>query len=202
MTITYEYGKNLYVNTTNRCTCACTFCIRSYGDGVGSASSLWLEREPTREEILADIESRDLSRYAELVFCGYGEPSYRLEDILWVCRRLKAETDIPIRMDTNGHGSLIHGRDVTPEIKGLIDTLSISLNRSTEAAYNEIVRPHVPGAFEAMQDFTRHAVAAGIRVIMTVVDNMDPAEIERCRHMCEDDLGAVFRVRQFSEDWT
>jgi TatD family-associated radical SAM protein len=203
MTITYEYGNNLYVNTTNRCTCACTFCIRSYGDGVGTGSNLWLEREPTREEILADIQSRDLTKYAEVVFCGYGEPTYRIDDILWVCDRLKAMTPAPaIRMDTNGHGNLINGRDITPEIKGRIDVLSISLNRSTEDAYDEVVRPHVPGAFEAMKDFTRRATANGITVIMTVVDNMDPAEIERCRVLCQQDLGATFRVREFSEDWT
>ncbi len=202
MTITYEYGKNLYVNTTNRCTCACTFCIRSYGDGVGTGSNLWLEREPTKEEILEDIRSRDLTRYNELVFCGYGEPTYRIDDILWVCKQLKAESQILIRMDTNGHGNLINGRDITPELKGVIDVLSISLNRSTQAAYDEVVRPHVPGAFEAMKDFTRKARALNIQVIMTVVDNMDPAEIERCRQMCEQELGATFRVRQFSEDWT
>jgi TatD family-associated radical SAM protein len=191
------------VNTTNRCTCACTFCIRSYGDGVGTGSNLWLEREPTREEILADIQSRDLTKYAEVVFCGYGEPTYRIDDILWVCDRLKAMTPAPaIRMDTNGHGNLINGRDITPEIKGRIDVLSISLNRSTESAYDEVVRPHVPGAFEAMKDFTRRATANGITVIMTVVDNMDPAEIERCRVLCQQDLGATFRVREFSEDWT
>lgn len=93
MTITYGYGKNLYVNTTNRCTCACEFCIRTTGDGVGTASSLWLDREPTREEILADIQKQDLSRYAELVFCGYGEPTFRWDDIAWVCDQLRR--DVP-----------------------------------------------------------------------------------------------------------
>lgn len=89
MTITYGYGKNLYVNTTNRCTCACEFCIRTTGDGVGTASSLWLDREPTREEILADIQKQNLSRYDELVFCGYGEPTFRWDDIAWVCDQLR-----------------------------------------------------------------------------------------------------------------
>ena len=129
MTITYGYGKNLYVNTTNRCTCACEFCIRTTGDGVGTASNLWLDREPTREEILADIQKQDLSRYDELVFCGYGEPTFRWDDIAWVCDQLRDAGPVPpIRMDTNGHGNVICGRDITPELKGRIDVVSISLN--------------------------------------------------------------------------
>ena len=83
MTITYSYGKNLYVNTTNRCDMHCDFCLRQSGDGVGEADSLWLEREPTREEIWEDLQKRDLNAFSELVFCGYGEPTYRLHDILW-----------------------------------------------------------------------------------------------------------------------
>ena len=93
-TITYEYGENLYVNTTNRCNFNCEFCLRHNGRG-GSiyTHNLWLEREPTKEEILADIESRDLAKYKQLVFCGFGEPSYRIEDICWVIDQLKAKAE-------------------------------------------------------------------------------------------------------------
>lgn len=201
MTITYGYGKNLYVNTTNRCTCACEFCIRTTGDGVGTASSLWLDREPTREEILADIQKQDLSRYDELVFCGYGEPTFRWDDIAWVCDQLRDAGPVPpVRMDTNGHGNVICGRDITPELKGRIDVVSISLNWSDQAGYDKIVHPDFPQAFQAMQDFTRRAVAAGVKVVMTVVDCMDEAEIARCRKLCQS-LGATFRVRVYSTDW-
>ena len=148
MTITYGYGKNLYVNTTNRCTCACEFCIRTTGDGVGTASSLWLDREPTREEILADIQKQNLSRYDELVFCGYGEPTFRWDDIAWVCDQLRDAGPVPpVRMDTNGHGNVICGRDITPELKGRIDVVSISLNWSDQAGYDKIVHPDFPQAF-------------------------------------------------------
>ena len=201
MTITYGYGKNLYVNTTNRCTCACDFCIRTTGDGVGTASNLWLEREPTREEILADLTAQDLGQYAELVFCGYGEPTFRWDDIAWVCDRLHEQGGVPpIRMDTNGHGSVICGRDIAPELKGRIDTVSISLNRATREAYDQVVHPDFPQAFQAMVDFTRRAVKAGVRVVMTVVDCMPAEEIEQCRQLCES-LGASFRVRAYSTDW-
>ena len=83
MTITYEVGNGLYVNVTNRCTNACEFCVRQTADGT--YGELWLEKEPTKQEILDDILARDLSAYNELVFCGYGEPTVRLHDILWVC---------------------------------------------------------------------------------------------------------------------
>ena len=102
MTITYVYHQNLYVNVTNRCPNACEFCLRVSGDRVGDSGSLWLDREPTREEILQDIQARDLSAYGQLVFCGFGEPTCRLEDILWVCDRVKAASPIPIRINTNG----------------------------------------------------------------------------------------------------
>ena len=136
-TITYEYGENLYVNVTNRCNFNCEFCLRHNGHG-GSiyTHNLWLTREPTREEILADIENRDLSRYKQLVFCGFGEPSYRIEDICWVIDQLKAKGKKPFtRMDTNGTGSLIHGRDIAPEFAGRFDMVSISLNTDTAEKY-------------------------------------------------------------------
>ena len=121
MTITYEYEGALYVNLTNKCNCACEFCLRQ-GKAKGSIyteDSLWLEREPTREEILADIESRDLSQYKQLVFCGFGEPAYRLEDIFWVIDQMKAHgTKMFTRINTNGTACAIHGRDGVPGVRG------------------------------------------------------------------------------------
>ncbi len=202
MIITYVYGRNLYVNTTNRCTCACEFCLRTTGDGVGTGTNLWLEREPTRGEILADILARDLSAYDELVFCGYGEPTFRWDDIAWVIDELrKTHPAVRIRMDTNGHGSHINGRDIAPELPGRIDTVSISLNRPAAADYDAVVHPDFPDAFGAMCAFTRGCVQAGVDVVMTVVDNMPQHEIEASRAVCEG-LGARFRVRHYETDWT
>lgn len=202
MTITYTYGKNLYVNTTNRCDMNCTFCLRHTGDGVGTGSDLWLEREPGREEILADIQGRSLDGLEQLVFCGYGEPAYRWDDILWVCDRLKeAGFPLPIRMDTNGHGDLICGRPTAAEARGRLDILSISLNDATPEAYVARCRPRDGArAYEAMLEFTRQAVRAVPLVMMTVVDNMPREEIEACRAICEG-LGARFRVRRYSTEW-
>ena len=132
-TISYEYGDALYVNLTNRCDCACIFCLRNNGHkGSIYADDLWLEHEPSREEALKDLLSRDLSRYTELVFCGFGEPTYRIDDLLWLVDELKKAVPHlpPVRINTNGHANLIHGRDVTPGLAGRIDVLSISLNGS------------------------------------------------------------------------
>ena len=99
MTVTYEVETGLYVNVTNRCTNACEFCIRNNGDGAYGSESLWLIREPTKSEILASILSHDLGAYRELVFCGYGEPSFRLAEIAEISRRLKGKyPEVKIRI--------------------------------------------------------------------------------------------------------
>ena len=122
MTITYEYEDALYVNLTNKCNCNCEFCLR-HGRKEGSIyteDSLWLEREPTRQEALDSFLSRDVCSYREIVFCGYGEPTYRIEDILWLVDQLKERFGgqlPPVRINTNGHANLIHGRDVIPELR-------------------------------------------------------------------------------------
>lgn len=198
-TICYEYGGNLYVNLTNRCDCACTFCLRNNGArGSIYADDLWLEREPTRQEILDALKQREPEGYPELVFCGFGEPTYRIDDIFWVIDQLKPKLP-PVRINTNGHANLIHGRDVTPELAGRVDTLSISLNASTCQEYLALTRPQAgEAAWEAMLDFTRRAAAYVPKVVMTVVDKGDksPAEIEACRALCAR-LGATLRVRSY-----
>ena len=133
-TISYEYEDALYVNLTNRCDCACVFCLRQNGHkGSIYADDLWLDHEPTRDEALRDLLDRDLPKYRELVFCGFGEPTFRLDDILWIVDELKRTVPglPPVRINTNGHASLLQGRDVCPDLQGRIDVLSISLNGST-----------------------------------------------------------------------
>lgn len=203
-TISYAYEGALYVNLTNRCDCACVFCLRHNGHkGSIYADDLWLDHEPTREEALADLLSRDFSCYRELVFCGFGEPMFRTDDICWLVDALKQAVPAlpPVRINTNGHANLILGRDVTPDLKGRIDVLSISLNGSTPEEYLAVTRPR-DGilAWEAMLEFTREAVRYVPTVMMTVVDkDKSPEELERCRVLCES-LGAQLRVRAYIPD--
>ena len=201
-TITYEYGGNLYVNTTNRCNFNCAFCLRhNASDGSIYTNNLWLEREPTREEILASIESRDLSRYAQLAFVGFGEPSYRMEDICWVIDRMKEHgTKIFTRMDTNGTGSLIHGRDIAPDFAGRFGMVSISLNTDTAEKYDALCHPVQQGCYEAMKSFAKEVQKYVPKVMMTVVDTIPAEEIENCRKICEEEIGAIYRVREYIED--
>ena len=203
MTITYEYEGALYVNLTNKCNCACEFCLRQ-GKAEGSIyteDSLWLEREPTREEILADIESRDLTHYKQLVFCGFGEPAYRLEDIFWVIDQMKAHgTKMFTRINTNGTACAIHGRDVCPEFAGRLDEVSVSLNTDTAEKYEALCNPRVPNAYQVMKDFTREIRKYVPNVTMTVVDTIPAEEIENCRKICEEEIGATYRVRAYIKD--
>lgn len=201
-TITYEYGDNLYVNPTNRCNFNCEFCLRKNGnDGSIYTHNLWLKREPTKEEILESIESRDLSKYKQLVFVGFGEPSYRIEDICWVVDRMKEHgTKIYTRMDTNGTGCLIHGRDICPEFAGRFDMVSISLNTDTSEKYDALCHPVQNGCYEAMKSFAKEIQKYVPKVMMTVVDTIPAEEIEACRKICEEEIGAIYRVREYIED--
>ena len=203
-TITYEYGDNLYVNPTNRCDFNCTFCLRHNQGSGGSiyTHNLWLKREPTKEEILSSIEGHDLSQYRQLVFVGFGEPTYRFDDICWVIDRMKEHgTKIYTRMDTNGTGCLINGRDICPDFAGRFDMVSVSLNTDSEEEYNAVCQPRFDGAYQAMKDFTREVRRYVPTVMMTVVDTtITPEQIERCRRICEEEIGAVYRVREYIAD--
>ena len=201
MTITYVYKGNLYVNVTNRCPNRCDFCLRTTGDKVGDSGSLWLEREPTVEEMWDSIRSRDLTAYAQIVFCGYGEPTCRLDDILEVCRRIRAVSTIRIRINTNGLSDLIHGKPTAPLFQGLADSLSISLNASTPEKYDALCHSQYGlDALPAILRFTKSVQQYVPHVRMTVVDTMTAEELEDCRNLCEK-TGAEFCVRHYTPDW-
>jgi len=203
MTITYEYEGALYVNLTNKCNCSCEFCLR-HGKAQGSIyteDSLWLEREPTKEEALDSFLSRDVCSYREIVFCGYGEPTYRLDVILWLVDALKEKFGDklpPVRINTNGHANLILGRDVCPELKGRIDTLSISLNAIDAPSYVALCHPtQGEAAYRAMLDFAGEAKDYVPNVVLTIVDkDKTKEEIDTCYKIAEE-LGVKLRVRSF-----
>ena len=198
MTITYRVENGLYVNITNQCTNQCDFCIRQNGDGAYGSDSLWLEREPSREEILAAILAEDLDTYSEIVFCGYGEQTCRLDDMLWVCKEIRKYTEKPIRLNTNGQSSLLHGRDTAPEFAGCFDAISISLNESTAKKYDAICHSAFgEDAFYGILDFARKVKAHVPQVVLSVVRQFLSSEsLEECKRICEE-IGVSIKIREY-----
>jgi len=198
MTITYELGNSLYVNLTNRCSNACSFCVRNQHDDVNGKDNLWLDREPTLDEIKADFLLRDLENYDSVVFCGYGEPTERFDDMVVIAKWLKeAHPALPIRLNTNGQANLICKRDVTPELAGLFDCVSISLNAENAEKYQAVCESRYgEDAYAALLEFATKATQFVPEVVFSVVDVMEPAEIENCRKIAES-CGVKFRVREY-----
>lgn len=200
MTITYELGNSLYVNVTNRCSNACEFCVRTKHDGVNGKDNLWLDREPTVEEIKEDFGKRDIDKYDAVVFCGYGEPMMRADDVIEIAKWLKENNpSVRIRINTNGQANLIHKRDITPELGGVVDTVSISLNAENAQKYQQVcVSEFGEAAYEGLIEFARLAKEYVPEVIFSVVDVMSKEEIDACRRIAED-CGVIFRVREYIE---
>lgn len=199
MCITYIVEDKLYVNITNKCSNRCEFCIRNNGDGAYGSDSLWLEREPSREEILDSIFSHDLTAFPELVFCGYGEPTYRLVDAVFVAKKVKEKhPEIKIRINTNGQSDLILGRKTAPDYEGAFDVVSISLNTPSRERYQEICHS-VFGekAFDALLEFAgevKHYVA--VVLLSAVKETLNSEEIELCKEICNR-LGVTLRLRDY-----
>jgi len=200
MTITYPARTGIYVNMTNRCPCACTFCLRNNKDHVFDSDSLWLDREPTIQEVCDSIDTWDLTKYEEIVFCGYGEPTERLHDLLEVAKYIKSKSAIKIRINTNGLADLICNESTAPKLKGLIDTVSISLNATDKDEYLKVVRPKFGiQSYDAMLKFAKECTEYVPSVIMTVVDVVTSKdEQEACRKICES-VGATLRIRPYED---
>ena len=199
MCITYIVEDKLYVNITNKCSNRCEFCIRNNGDGAYGSDSLWLEREPTREEILESIFSWDLFAFPELVFCGYGEPTYRLDDAVFVAKAVKGKfPKIKVRINTNGHSDLILGRETAPEYEGAFDIVSISLNTPSRERYQQICHSIFgEDSFDALLHFASEVKRfVPIVSLSAVKETLSSEEIEQCREIC-DSLGVTLRLRDY-----
>ena len=200
MEIVYRVHNNLYVNLTNRCPYSCTFCLRKTMDSVGESESLWLDHEPNYEEVIKAFEKFDVNQFDEIVFCGFGEPTEAFDILLQVTKYIKKTYKKPIRINTNGMGNLINGRNIVPEIKGLVDCISISLNNPDKKEYFALVRSKFgENSFDEMIDFAKKCVENIPKVVMTTVDTTISKEDEkRCQEIC-DESGATYRIRPWEE---
>lgn len=197
LTFLYTVHDNLYVNLTNRCPCNCTFCIRHNGDGAYGSDSLWLEREPEVDEVIAEFDKYgDLSWFKEIVFCGYGEPMERAEDVAFIGRYLKDNYGVTVRLNTNGLGDKIKGYPTAKLLEGAVDIVSVSLNSYCKEKYNEVTCPKWDDAFDAMISFASDCKKYVPEVMFTVVDVIPPEDISRSKALAMS-LGIKLRVRTY-----
>lgn len=199
-TILYEVHHNLYVNLTNKCPCACTFCLRQARDHMENSGSLWLEHTPSLGEVLAEFEKFDMDKYEEVVFCGFGEPTEALDNLLETARFVKENYHKPVRINTNGLGDLVNKKEVAPLLKGLVDTVSISLNTPDADEYQKLVRPKFGGiSYQAMLDFAKKCTEYVPHVVMTTVaTTLTEEEEKKCAQICEE-LGVTYRIRPWED---
>lgn len=196
----YPEGKrSIYVNLTNRCTCTCTFCLRNLKEDAED-KELWLKEEPYVEEVKKGLDEQPWDYIDEVVFCGFGEPTMRLDDVVTLLRYIKKQhKDVKTRLNTNGLSDLEYGRDTSKDFAGsILDTISISLNASNAERYLALTRSKFGmDSYDAMLTFAQHCKAYVPNVVLTVVDHVESdEEIEKCRSICES-RGLTLRVRPY-----
>ena len=191
-TYTYTIGNKIYVNLTNRCSNDCEFCVRR--TDAFKEIGLWLDHEPTAEEVINSFENLDAAE--EVVFCGYGEPMYRLGVMLEVAEYVKGKGK-PTRVNTNGQAALILGEGVPEKLCGKLDTVNVSLNATTAKGYQELCHSEFgEKAFYAMLDFAKECKKYVPKVVFSIVDVVGEEEIARARDIAAA-VGVDLRVRRY-----
>ena len=192
MTLLYPIENSLYVNITNLCCCK---CVRDITDSVGGSDSLWLDHEPTIDELKAELEKFNLDEYEEVVFCGYGEPLMRINEVVEFANYIKTKKNIKIRVNTNGLADLIHKKKTAVLLKDAIDAVSISLNAPNEEVYLEVAKPAFGiKSFDAMLSFAKDCKTCIKEVCFSVVDEITDEEIRQSQELA-DSLDIPLRVR-------
>jgi len=193
-TYVYKAYGNLYINLTNKCSNSCDFCIRNGHDGIND-QPLWLDKDPSKEDVINALPD-NLSEFGCVVFCGFGEPTEKLDIMLEVARFLKSK-GVSTRLNTNGQSDAINSKETAPLMKGLIDHINVSLNASDKHKYDAICHSVFgKDAFDIMINFAKSAKNNGIDVNFSVVDIIGKEEIALCQKVC-DDAGIPLRVRAF-----
>lgn len=204
-TYVYTIYGNIYINLTNFCSNACEFCVRNHestmdGREFGSHSGegdydLWLDREPSYKDVTDILDKMDFSRYKEMVFCGYGEPSARFDLVEMLCVYAH-ERGIKTRINTNGQGNAILGKDIAPRMCRCIDTINVSLNATDVQSYDRLCHSvYGEKAFDIMLDFAKECVRCGGNVVLSIVDCVPPEQLQKAAEIARD-IGAKLRVRK------
>jgi TatD family-associated radical SAM protein len=196
MSIVYDYFGGLYINITNRCPNACEFCIRNFTNSLGDADSLVLKEDPTVDEVKKELESWDVRSYDEVVFCGYGEPTERLPEVLELARHIKAKYGRQIRINTNGLADLIWGRPTAPDLKGMVDAVSVSMNEADAQKYYDLCHPKFglksyDAVIKYIEDVRDYVPYVAVSVVTSAISS---ESISICRAKAAE-LGVVFKLR-------
>ena len=199
-TYAYTLDGNLYINLTNKCSNGCDFCVRNerasyYGN------YLWLRHgDPTPEKVISAVNAMgELSQFKEVVFCGFGEPTYKVEEMTALCDYFH-EKGLKTRLNTNGQGNLINKRDIVPELKGKIDFVNISLNASCQEKYQKICRSQFKEmAFDGLLEFAKQCRRNGVRCRFSIVDCIGEEEVEACKRLAES-VKIPLYIRKYIQD--
>lgn len=200
--LVYILDNKVYINLTNGCTNDCLFCVRAIKDDVVGADMRLKTENYTARDVIEQLKKYEDKIPNGLTFCGYGEPTIKFEILKEVAGYVRKNyPDTYIKINTNGHGNVINKRDILPELKGLTDELSISLNAQNEELYNELCLPKIENAYEEMKSFARKAVENGFKTTMSIVSGYKdyPVDIDKCKKITEQ-TGAVFRNREWLEN--
>ena len=197
----YYLGNSMYINVTNLCTNECVFCIKSATDSVGGVNLVLKEEDFSHKDIIREIKETFIDNTKEIVFCGYGEPLIKLDIVKNVAKFIKQNyPDVQVRVNSNGHGNLIHKRNIVPELIGLIDKISISLNAENSELYQELSKSSYDAetVYQAVKDFISECVKNGIDTTATIVTGYGDykIDVEKCKKITEE-LGAKFRIREW-----
>ena len=199
MTIFYKFEGKMYINLTNGCPCRCVFCLRTNADSIKDNDSLWLEHEPSFEEITAAFEAFDKTGITDAVFCGYGEPTCAYDNLLQAAAYLK-EKGLKLRLNTNGLSDLLNKKPTAKELCKYFDTISISLNAPTAEKYNELCNPSFgEKSFDALLQFARDCKETGVNLKFSLVDVISKEDIAACK-VIADRMGIPLRVREYVAD--
>ena len=198
-TYVYELDGNVYINLTNKCSNGCEFCVRNerasyYGN------YLWIRHgDPSAEKVIAELDKKDFAAYKELVFCGFGEPAYKVAEMLKIAEYAHSR-GLKTRLNTNGQGNLINKRDIVPELKGKIDLVNVSLNAPDAESYQKICHSQYRlDAFPALIEFAKSCVRNGVACRFSVVDCIGEEAVESCRRLAES-TGVPLYVRKYIAD--
>jgi TatD DNase family protein len=197
----YYLGNSMYINVTNLCTNECVFCIKSATDSVGGVNLILEEENFSHEDIIREINTTYAENTKEIVFCGYGEPLIKLEIVKNIAKFIKENyPDVSVRVNSNGHGNLIHKRNIVPELVELIDKISISLNAENAELYQELSKSNYKAetVYQGVKDFISECVKAGMDTTATIVTGFGDYKVDvgECKKITEN-LGAKFRIREW-----